>query len=65
VALKDLYGIAQDIHSRLSNLTSVAETQRFMPAIIVAYEALCGADSSGAKHEPTITGNTFNSTTPK
>lgn len=38
--LGKLYGTAQDMHSRLSNLTSVAETQRFLDVIMEAHEAL-------------------------
>jgi hypothetical protein len=38
--LSDLYGVAEDMHSRLSNMTSVAETQRFHGPILAAYQAL-------------------------
>ena len=41
-ALGNLYGVAQDLHSRLQGMTSVAETQRFMPAILAAHTALEG-----------------------
>jgi len=38
--LRDLYGVAQDLHSQLANRTSIAETERFMPPIIAAAELL-------------------------
>lgn len=51
VALQNLYGIAQDLHSHLQVRTSVAETQRFMPAILAAHEALSGEPGSSPETE--------------
>jgi hypothetical protein len=45
-ALSALYGVAEDMHSRLSNLTSIHETERYYGPVVAAAQLLEGAKGS-------------------